>query len=107
MTTGKHRHQNCRANVRRSEGDLTLMEMPHETTATTLRPLTRDLLAWIARTPRTYAETMEAWRSTCPRLTIWEDALADGLVRVESGNGTITRETVVLTPRGQAALDGR
>jgi hypothetical protein len=68
-------------------------------------PLTRDLLAWLARTPRTYAETMEAWRSSCPRLTIWEDALAEGLVRVESGHGTRFSEApVVLTLRGHAAL---
>ena len=68
-------------------------------------PLTRDLLSWLARTPRTYEETMEAWRSTCPRLTIWEDALADGLVRVESGHGTrLSEAPVVLTPRGHAAL---
>ena len=68
--------------------------------------LTRDLLAWLARAPRTYAETMEAWRSSCPRLTIWDDAVTDGLVRLESGNGTRLSETpVVLTPRGRAALD--
>jgi hypothetical protein len=68
-------------------------------------PLMRDLLAWLARTPRTYAETMEAWRSSCPRLTIWEDALADGLVRVESGHGTrLSEAPVVLTLRGHATL---
>jgi hypothetical protein len=67
--------------------------------------LTRDLLVWLARTPRTYSETMEAWRSSCPRLTIWEDALADGLVRVESGNGTrLSDAPVVLTPHGHATL---
>jgi hypothetical protein len=83
------------------------METTHETTATVLSPLTRDFLVWLARMPRTYAETMEAWRSSCPRFTIWEDALADGLVRVESGNGTpLSLTTVVLTPRGRAALDG-
>src|SRR3954465_6658675 len=45
--------------------------------------LTAQLLAWIAERPRSYAETMEAWRTTCPRLTIWEDAVSDGLVAVE------------------------
>jgi hypothetical protein len=47
---------------------------------------TLQLLAWIAERPRTYPETMEAWKSSCPRLTVWEDAVADGLVRVERGN---------------------
>jgi hypothetical protein len=47
---------------------------------------TLELLAWIAERPRGYAETMEAWRSSCPRLTVWEDAVAEGLVRVERGN---------------------
>jgi hypothetical protein len=67
--------------------------------------LTRDLLVWLARAPRTYSETMEAWRSSCPRLTIWEDALAGGLVRVESGHGTrLSDAPVVLTLRGRATL---
>ena len=68
-------------------------------------PLTRDMLTWLAQQPRTYAETMEAWRSSCPRLTIWEDALADGLVRVEGG-GAARREIVVVTHRGRALLGG-
>ena len=54
---------------------------------------TLQLLEWIGERERSYAETMEAWHSHCPRLTIWEDALADGLVAVRSG-------TVVLTPKG-------
>ena len=43
---------------------------------------------------------MEAWRSSCPRLSVWEDAIVDGLVRVENGNG----RAVVLTPRGREIL---
>jgi hypothetical protein len=72
-----------------------------------LHPLTRDFLAWIARQPRSYAEAMEAWRSSCPRFTIWEDALADGLIREESGGtGTLGDLRIVLTSRGRAVLDG-
>ena len=44
--------------------------------------LTEQFLAWVADRPRTYADAMEAWRSTCPRLSIWEDALGDELVRL-------------------------
>lgn len=71
-----------------------------------VNPLTRDFLTWIARTPRSYAETMEAWRSSCPRYTIWEDALADDLIRIErDGDLRLSDRPVVLTPRGQALLD--
>ena len=38
--------------------------------------LIRQLLEWIASAPRTYGDAMEIWRSSCPRHTIWEDALA-------------------------------
>jgi hypothetical protein len=81
------------------------MKMLTETAAVALHPLTRDLLLWIARTPRTYAETMEAWRSSCPRLTIWEDALDDGLVAVERRADVAGgKSTAVLTERGRAAI---
>jgi hypothetical protein len=67
--------------------------------------LMREFLAWVAFRRRTYAEAMEAWRSTCPRHTVWEDALLDGLVQVESGAPPRECE-VTLTPRGRALLDG-
>lgn len=44
------------------------------------RSLILDLVEWIAKQPRPYAEVMEAWRTSCPRLTIWEDAVDQGLV---------------------------
>lgn len=60
-----------------------------------------QFLTWIADRPRTYPEIMDAWRSTCPRLSVWEDAIIDGLVHIENGG----RRTVVLTPLGHALLD--
>jgi hypothetical protein len=63
----------------------------------TLSAPTRELLAWISERPRSYGETMDAWTSHCPRLTVWEDAIADGLVAVG-------RDGVQLTLRGRAAL---
>jgi hypothetical protein len=60
-----------------------------------------QFLAWVADRPRTYPETMEAWRSTCPRLSVWEDAIIEGLVRIENCGG----RAVALTPRGRAMLD--
>ncbi len=68
-------------------------------------PLLRDFLTWVTHQPRSYAEAMEAWRSSCPRFTIWEDALGDGLVRVQRRRGVTPAEMqVTLTPRGQAIL---
>jgi hypothetical protein len=72
----------------------------------TIGPLMRDFLLWLAAAPRTYAEAMEVWRTSCPRVSIWEDALADGLIEVESGCGVpLSQAPVKLTPRGVAALD--
>ena len=51
---------------------------------------TLELLAWIAERPRSYAETMAAWHSHCPRLLIWEDAVAEQLVRVRGRDVSLT-----------------
>jgi hypothetical protein len=59
-----------------------------------------QFLAWVADRPRTYSETMEAWRSTCPRLSVWEDAIIDGLVRIDND----VNRGVTLTPRGRTLL---
>src|SRR5215468_10743408 len=64
--------------------------------------LTLQFLHFIAD-GRTYGETMEAWRSTCPRMPIWEDAVRDGLVRIEYG-GAMNSARIVLTARGVARL---
>jgi hypothetical protein len=66
--------------------------------------LMREFLTWVSGRRRTYAEAMEAWRSTCPRHTVWEDAFIDGLVQIEGG--PLQQAEVTLTPRGRAALDG-
>ncbi|MCK5274748.1 MAG: hypothetical protein KAR37_08895 [Alphaproteobacteria bacterium] len=57
--------------------------------------LVLDLVEWVAARPRPYGEVMEAWRTSCPRLTIWEDAVDRGLVVREQaqGAGTIIRGT--------------
>jgi hypothetical protein len=62
---------------------------------------TLELLYWVSSRPRTYDEAMDAWRSHCPRLLIWEDALLAGLVRVVRSEGG---SRVELTPAGEAAL---
>jgi hypothetical protein len=63
---------------------------------------TRELLDWLEREPRTYAEAVETWRTACPRLSIWEDAIADGLIEVVRND---SGSTVAVTPSGRAALE--
>jgi hypothetical protein len=52
----------------------------------TIEPLILDLVAWVADTPRPYAEVIEAWRTSCPRLTVWEDAMERGLVALRQAS---------------------
>jgi hypothetical protein len=63
---------------------------------------TAELLSWLAMRTRTYAEAIDAWHSHCPRLTTWEDALIDGLIRIERTRGETS--TVGLTDCGRAML---
>jgi hypothetical protein len=39
-----------------------------------------DLLEWIGPERRRYAEVMDAWRTSCPRLPVWEDANDRGFI---------------------------
>jgi hypothetical protein len=71
--------------------------------AVTVNAPVRELLEWIALRPRSYAETMAAWTTHCPRLSTWEDALSNGLVEVVREK---TGSTVRLTPAGTDAVDG-
>ncbi len=73
--------------------------------AACLNPLTAAFLDWQAAAPRPDREVMEAWRTACPRLTLWEDALDAGLVARtrEAGRAAMVR----LTPRGRALLSER
>jgi hypothetical protein len=66
--------------------------------------LLRQFLAWVAAQPRTYGETMDAWRTSCPRLPVWEDATEDGLVELVAAAGSQSEQEVVLTARGKAKL---
>jgi hypothetical protein len=66
-----------------------------------------QFLAWVSGGPRTYSQAMDAWQSSCPRLTIWEDAIIDGLVKIERGaDGSRGAARVTLTARGKALLNG-
>ena len=65
--------------------------------------LTQQFLAWVDEAPRSYADA-EAWRRSCPHLSIWEDAISDGLVRFKNGSG-MQQSRLMLTQRGRAWLD--
>lgn len=64
--------------------------------------LTQQFLAWVAEAPRSYADA-EAWRRSCPHLSIWEDAISNGLVRFEPDK-TMQQSRLVVTPHGRALL---
>jgi hypothetical protein len=67
---------------------------------------TRAFLEWLDAAPRGYEETMAGWRSSCPRLALWEDALADGLIRVEPAPGRMGTARVAVTKAGLSWLRG-
>jgi hypothetical protein len=67
----------------------------------TTDPLVLDLIEWIAREPRLYSEVIETWRTSCPRLTIWEDAVDRGYVAREAAAGTVR---VAITEDGEKFL---
>ena len=67
----------------------------------TLTPLILDFLEWLAAGARPYSEVMEAWRTSCPRFTIWEDAVDSGFVVRSWDSGNLRVE---LTDRGRTFL---
>ncbi len=70
----------------------------------TVEPLILDLLEWVASGEKSYEEVMDAWRTSCPRLPVWEDANDRGLITTERVNG---RSLVRITPSGLALLQQR
>jgi hypothetical protein len=73
------------------------------TTVIDNKALVLDLVEWVAVKPRPYAEVMDAWRTSCPRLPIWEDALDLGFVLCERRMGEQT--TVRATEAGREFLN--
>jgi hypothetical protein len=63
-----------------------------------------DLLEWLENGERTYQEVINIWRTSCPRLPVWEDARDRGFVAQENFNG---REIVRITPAGSIFLQQR
>lgn len=68
----------------------------------TVDALILDLLEWVGPKPRAYAEVMEAWRTSCPRLPVWEEANARGFVDRQHEPGKAAM--VAVTASGRAFL---
>lgn len=69
-----------------------------------VEPLILDLIDWVSSKERTYDEVMAAWRTSCPRLPVWEDANDRGLIAIENVDG---RSLVRATASGLALLHSR
>jgi hypothetical protein len=69
----------------------------------TLAPLILDFLEWLATRKRPYAEVMDAWRTSCPRLTVWEAVNERGFVTRRRSDGA--ELLIELTPLGRRFLE--
>lgn len=67
-----------------------------------LDPLVLDLVEWVAREERLYRDVLDAWRTSCPRLTVWEDVVDRGYVMRSFAAGQET--AVEVTSAGFAFL---
>ena len=63
-----------------------------------------DLLEWLATADRSYDDVMDVWRTSCPKLPVWEEANERGLVIREDANG---RCVVRVSSSGRALLAQR
>jgi hypothetical protein len=72
-----------------------------------LDPLILDLLEWIGRKPRCYADVIDAWRTSCPRLTVWEDAMDRGFAVREHVKGHEVMIRLTAAGRGFLREHGR
>ncbi len=66
-----------------------------------LDALVLDLVVWCAAGTRSYDEVIGAWRTSCPRLMVWEEAHDRGLVETRPGPNGLA---VALTPKGLALV---
>jgi hypothetical protein len=70
---------------------------------TVVDALILDLLEWLAARERSYEEVMEAWRTSCPKLPVWEEANDRGLVDGQDADGS---SVVRVSAAGRALLEG-
>lgn len=81
--------------------------MSHAMAPSSLDPLILDLVEWCAKEPRTQAEVLDAWRTSCPRLTVWEDATERGFLARTAKPGEPPHVTVTAAGRDFLANNRR
>jgi hypothetical protein len=69
-----------------------------------LEDLVLDFLEWLVTRKRTYEDAMNAWRTSCPKLQVWEEAIDRGLVERGMENGS---SLVRVSPQGAKFLQQR
>lgn len=67
-----------------------------------VEPLILDLLEWIGAGSRPYRDVIDAWRTSCPRLPVWEEANSRGFIDQSHEPGSAARVSV--SDRGVAHL---
>jgi D-3-phosphoglycerate dehydrogenase len=71
-------------------------------TDSVIESLILDLLEWVVKGERAYDEVIDVWRTSCPKLQVWEDANDRSLIASEIVNG---RCIVKVTASGHALLE--
>jgi hypothetical protein len=66
-----------------------------------------DLLEWLGPTPRPYSEVIDAWRTSCPRLPVWEEANDRGFIGRQSLPGLGSFVTVTALGNEHLNMSGR
>jgi len=72
--------------------------------ATVVDALLRDFLLWLEHEPRSYPDVMDAWRTSCPRLPVWEEANERGFVARRRADGEVM---IAVSHAGQGFLAGQ
>ncbi len=67
-----------------------------------IEALILDLMEWLAPQPKAYSEVMNAWRTSCPRLPVWEEANNRKFLTQDRSSGL--GSFVVLTSLGREHL---
>ena len=91
VSTSDTKAQNLGARVAAAEATL----------ADPVEALILDLIDWIGPQSRAYSEVMDAWRTSCPRLPVWEDANERGFIERHLEDGL---EMISVTPVGREFL---
>jgi hypothetical protein len=71
---------NFRFSSKGTTGGFARLDLKTPAVSDTVDTLILDLLEWIGPNPRPYPEVLEAWRTSCPRLPVWEDANDRGFI---------------------------